>query len=211
MSDKCLHIIFGTRRLWFPRGYRKVGSATRRTDVGSSRQLPRNFRTATRLFVAWQLRLGSEPQSSSVRGAANNGPNLRSQFAMTSVHSRMNLRFEFQRVLVPGALLLLLVAQRRNPFRDFAEAHVVLDIRLPKLNGIEAARQIRLVSPDSKLMFLTGNHDPEVAREALATGATGYVAKTDAAVELLNAVEAVLPGKQFVSKRLAGRGLTGDP
>jgi DNA-binding NarL/FixJ family response regulator len=88
---------------------------------------------------------------------------------------------------------------------------VVLDIGLPKLNGIEAARQIRLVSPDSKILFLTGNHDPEVARGALATGATGYVAKTDAAVELLIAVEAVLLGKQFVSKRLAGRGLTGDP
>ena len=88
---------------------------------------------------------------------------------------------------------------------------VVLDIGLLKLNGIEAARQIRLVSPDSKLMFLTGNDDPEVAREALGTGATGYVSKSDAAVDLLNAVEAVLLGKQFVSKRLAGRGLTGDP
>ena len=88
---------------------------------------------------------------------------------------------------------------------------VVLDIGLPKLNGIEAARQIRLVSPDSKILFLTGDHDPAVAREALGTGATGYVAKSDAAVELLNAVEAVLLGKQFVSKRLAGRGLTGEP
>jgi DNA-binding NarL/FixJ family response regulator len=81
---------------------------------------------------------------------------------------------------------------------------VVLDIGLPKLNGIEAARQIRLVSPDSKLMFLTGNDDPEVAREALGTGATGYVSKLDAAVELLSAVEAVLLGKQFVSTTLAG-------
>ena len=81
---------------------------------------------------------------------------------------------------------------------------VVLDIGLPKLNGIEAARQIRSVSPDSKLMFLTGNNDPEVAREALGTCATGYVSKLDAAVELLNAVEAVLLGKQFVSTTLAG-------
>jgi DNA-binding NarL/FixJ family response regulator len=79
---------------------------------------------------------------------------------------------------------------------------VVLDIGLPKLNGIEAARQIRTVSPDSKILFLTGNDDPEVAREALGTGATGYVAKSDAPVELLSAVEAVLLGKQYVSKRL---------
>ncbi len=87
---------------------------------------------------------------------------------------------------------------------------VVLDIGLPKLNGIEAARQIRAVSPESKILFLTGNDDPQVAREALDTGATGYVAKSDAAVELLSAVEAVLLGKQYISKRLAGRGLTGD-
>ena len=87
---------------------------------------------------------------------------------------------------------------------------VVLDIGLPKLNGIEAARQIRAVSPESKILFLTGNDDPEVAREALDTGATGYVAKSDAAVELLSAVEAVLLGKQYISKRLAGHGLTED-
>jgi DNA-binding NarL/FixJ family response regulator len=79
---------------------------------------------------------------------------------------------------------------------------VVLDIGLPKLNGIEAARQIRTVSPDSKILFVTGNDDPEVARAALGTGATGYVAKSDAPVELLSAVEAVLLGKQYVSKRL---------
>ena len=87
---------------------------------------------------------------------------------------------------------------------------MVLDIGLPKLNGIEAARQIRLVLPDSKLMFLTGNNDPEVAREALGTGATS-VSKLDAALELLSAVGAVLLGKQFVSTTFAGRGLTGDP
>lgn len=87
---------------------------------------------------------------------------------------------------------------------------VVLDIGLPKLNGIEAARQIRAVSPESKILFLTGNDDPKVAREALDTGATGYVAKSDAAVELLSAVEAVLLGKQYISKRLVGHGLTED-
>jgi DNA-binding NarL/FixJ family response regulator len=87
---------------------------------------------------------------------------------------------------------------------------VVLDIGLPEMNGIEAARQILLVSPGSKILFLTGNDDPEVARAALDTGATGYVAKSDAAVELLSAVEAVLLGKRYVSKRLAGHGLTGD-
>jgi DNA-binding NarL/FixJ family response regulator len=50
-----------------------------------------------------------------------------------------------------------------------------------------------------------------VAREALGTGATGYVSKLDAALELLSAVDAVLLGEQFVSTTLAGRGLTGNP
>jgi DNA-binding NarL/FixJ family response regulator len=86
---------------------------------------------------------------------------------------------------------------------------VVLDIGLPKLNGIEAARQIRLVSPDSKILFFTGNDFPQIVREALEAGTGGYVVKVDGASELLAAVEAVLLGKRYVSKRLAGRGFFG--
>lgn len=80
---------------------------------------------------------------------------------------------------------------------------VVLDIGLPKLNGIEAARRIRSVSPDSKILFLTANDDSEIAREALDTGARGYVVKRDAAKELLAAVRAVLLGRRYISKQLA--------
>jgi DNA-binding NarL/FixJ family response regulator len=87
---------------------------------------------------------------------------------------------------------------------------VVLDIGLPKLNGIEAARQIRLVSPDSKILFFTGNDYPQIVREALEVGTGGYVIKVDGAGELLAAVEAVLSGKQYVSKRLADRGFLGS-
>lgn len=79
---------------------------------------------------------------------------------------------------------------------------ILLDIGLPRLNGIEAARQIRCVSPRSKIVFLSQIHCPDVAREALGTGARGYVIKSDAGAELLAAVEAVLLGKQFASKRL---------
>jgi len=50
---------------------------------------------------------------------------------------------------------------------------VVLDMQLPKLNGIEVARQIRRCSPDSTILFLTGNSDPELVREALLASATG--------------------------------------
>jgi DNA-binding NarL/FixJ family response regulator len=79
---------------------------------------------------------------------------------------------------------------------------VVLDIGLPRLNGIEAARQIRKVAPKSKVIFLTENDCPDIAAEALTTGASGYVVKSDAGRELLPAVEAVLQGRQFTSARL---------
>lgn len=78
---------------------------------------------------------------------------------------------------------------------------VLLDMGLPRLNGIETARQFRYTSPSSKILFLTENDCPDVARAALATGALGYVVKSDAVGELLPAVESVLLGKQFVSDR----------
>jgi DNA-binding NarL/FixJ family response regulator len=76
---------------------------------------------------------------------------------------------------------------------------IVLDIGLPKLNGIEAARRIRHLSPSSTIVFLSQNNDPDVVRAALSTGALGYVHKTDIRSDLLPAIEAVLQGTQFVS------------
>ena len=76
---------------------------------------------------------------------------------------------------------------------------VLLDIGLPKLDGIEAARQIRQRSPSSKIVFLSQNNDLDVVRAALGTGALGYVRKIDAGRELLPAVDAVLRGEQFSS------------
>src|SRR5579859_3187458 len=81
---------------------------------------------------------------------------------------------------------------------------IVLDIGLPSLNGIEAARRIREVSPKSKILFVSENRSRDVAEEALRTGASGYVVKSDAGVEFLPAVRAVLQGKQFVSASLTG-------
>jgi DNA-binding NarL/FixJ family response regulator len=79
---------------------------------------------------------------------------------------------------------------------------IVLDIGLPNLNGIEAARRIRERSPDSKIIFLSLYNSPDVVQAALSTGALGYVHKADAQSELLPAVDAVLRGKQFVSSSL---------
>jgi DNA-binding NarL/FixJ family response regulator len=80
---------------------------------------------------------------------------------------------------------------------------ILLDIGLPKLNGIEAARRIRKRAPQSKILFVSENRSLEVAQEALGTGAGGYVIKSDAAGELLPAVTAVLEGKRFVTATLA--------
>src|SRR6201997_4760843 len=81
---------------------------------------------------------------------------------------------------------------------------ILLDIGLPTLNGIEAARRIREVSPTSKILFVSENRSPDIAEEALGTGAGGYVVKSDARSELLPAVKAVLEGKRFISASLAG-------
>jgi CheY-like chemotaxis protein len=85
---------------------------------------------------------------------------------------------------------------------------IVLDIGLPKLNGIEAAQRIRELSPDSKIIFLSLHSLPDVVQAALSTGALGYVHKADAQSELLPAVDAVLRGKQFVSSSLKSYGFT---
>jgi len=85
---------------------------------------------------------------------------------------------------------------------------ILLDIRLPILNGIEAARRIRSLAPDSKILFVTENYSADIAREALRSGGSGYVIKSDAGSELLAAVDAVILGRQFVSARLARQLLT---
>ena len=79
---------------------------------------------------------------------------------------------------------------------------VLLDIGLPTLNGIEAARQIRKLVPASKIIFLSQESSCEVVQEALKLGAWGYVVKTRAAIDLLAAVDAFLEGRQFVSAGL---------
>jgi DNA-binding NarL/FixJ family response regulator len=85
---------------------------------------------------------------------------------------------------------------------------ILLDIGLPKLNGIEAARRIRKVSPQSRILFVSENRSSEIAEEALHTGASGYVTKSDAMSDLFPAIQAVLNGKRFVSASLLSRDLS---
>jgi len=76
---------------------------------------------------------------------------------------------------------------------------ILLDIGLPSLGGIEAARQIRKLSPGSKIIFLSQESSPDVVQEAVSLDTCSYVLKTKAGSDLFAAVDAVLDGVRFVS------------
>lgn len=76
---------------------------------------------------------------------------------------------------------------------------IVLDIAMPQLSGLTAARRLKRMMPEVKLIFLTVNEDPDFASEAIRVGASGYVLKNSAASELFQAIEAVLQGKVYVT------------
>jgi len=84
---------------------------------------------------------------------------------------------------------------------------ILLDIGLPALNGIEAARQIRQHNPKARILFVSEQRSPDVVREALTTG-SGYVVKSCAPRELLPAIKTVLEGGRFVSASVQGQKLT---
>jgi len=86
---------------------------------------------------------------------------------------------------------------------------ILLDIGLPNLNGIEAARRIRKISPESKILFVSQESSAEVVQESLGLGGRGYVVKTDARRELLQAIDVVLRGERFVGRRFSGHDFVG--
>ena len=81
---------------------------------------------------------------------------------------------------------------------------ILLDIGLPKLDGLKAAEQIREVAPQSEIIFVTQDNSVDTAKKAIASGARGYVVKAKVASELLKAIGLVLQGKQFMSTGLSG-------
>jgi DNA-binding NarL/FixJ family response regulator len=81
---------------------------------------------------------------------------------------------------------------------------ILFDVGLPTLNGIEAARRIRKLSPKSKIVFVSQESSTDVVQEALRLGALGYIAKTNAGIEPLAAVDAACQGRRFVDAGLAG-------
>ena len=81
---------------------------------------------------------------------------------------------------------------------------VLLDISMPILNGLEAARQIRVDSPGAKLIFVTVHSDTPYVIEAFRAGASGYVLKRSAATELLTAVHEVLQNNVYLTPLIRG-------
>jgi DNA-binding NarL/FixJ family response regulator len=79
---------------------------------------------------------------------------------------------------------------------------ILLDISMPLLNGLEAARQLRTVVPDSKLIFLTMHASPTYATEAFQAGASGYLLKHSAPEELSQAIKSVLQGRHYLTPLL---------
>lgn len=92
--------------------------------------------------------------------------------------------------------------------RELQPDIILLDLGLPTLNGIEAARQIRKYLSDVKIIIVSEKHSREIAEEAFRIGAYGYVVKSDAGSELLSAVKAAARGDKYVSTTLAGHGLS---
>ena len=78
---------------------------------------------------------------------------------------------------------------------------ILMDIGLPGLNGIDAARRIRELTPKVKIIFVTQESSPEVVQEALDLGAQGYVLKADIETDLVPALYAAIQGKRFISGR----------
>jgi DNA-binding NarL/FixJ family response regulator len=88
---------------------------------------------------------------------------------------------------------------------------ILLDISLPGISGIEAARSIRTICPESLIIFVSQHDSIRIAKDALRAGAHGYVVKSDAGRDLLPAIEKVHSGGTFVSRTLVEQGWVATP
>jgi DNA-binding NarL/FixJ family response regulator len=112
----------------------------------------------------------------------------------------------FTALLAPEFDVAGTVTDGRMLVEAFARLHpdiVVLDIAMPLLNGLDAGRQLRAQRKSVKLIYLTMNPDPYLAGEALRLGASGYVLKSSAAHELLQAIREALRGRSYITPLIA--------
>jgi DNA-binding NarL/FixJ family response regulator len=79
----------------------------------------------------------------------------------------------------------------------------VVDIAMPMLNGLDAARQLKQTMPEIKLVILTVNEDPDVAADAIRAGASSYLLKNSAAAELVQAIDEAMRGRAYITPLVA--------
>jgi DNA-binding NarL/FixJ family response regulator len=84
---------------------------------------------------------------------------------------------------------------------------VILDVSMPELNGIEAARRLSLTHPSAKIVFVTQQLDPAYVHAAFAAGARGYVAKQSATRELVKAIQMALNDHFYVTPLVGGEAI----
>jgi DNA-binding NarL/FixJ family response regulator len=111
----------------------------------------------------------------------------------------------FERILAENYEVVGKVADGRELLEAAPELRpdvIVLDISMPRLNGIDAARRLRELLPDAALVAVTMHSDPQVAAEARRAGILGFVTKSAAASELKAAVEAALAGRSYLTPQM---------
>jgi DNA-binding NarL/FixJ family response regulator len=119
------------------------------------------------------------------------------------------LREALARLIEPNCEVVGSVPDGRALLKSALELRpdvIVLDISMPLLNGLDAARQLRSTMPEAKIVFLTVNEDPDLAAEAIRSGASGYLLKNSAAAELLQAIDEAMRGRTYITPLIA-RGL----
>ena len=90
-------------------------------------------------------------------------------------------------------------AEALEKTRELNPDVMVLDVTMPRMNGLEACRLLRRQYPELEILFVTQHDSPQMMREALEAGARGYVVKSNAARDLLAAVEAVSQHRVFTA------------
>jgi len=112
---------------------------------------------------------------------------------------------QWQLSLDPEAQVVGIAADGLEAVQRAAELQpdvILLDIQLPILDGIEAARQIAQAAPHSAILLMSNESDPEMIRAAFSAGGKGFVLKRDIVDDLFAAMEAVTLGKRFLSRSL---------
>jgi len=163
----------------------------------SSIQVP-PFRTPTaQLDIRGESSLDLKPRDQKVRILVVEDHELFRRFVASMLRQQPSFRVVGE---VEDGLNAVRQAQTLRP------ELVLLDIGLPGLSGLEVARRIRELVPSVKIVFLTQESAPDVVEEAFGLGAQGYLIKSEATSELLEALKSVLQGSRFASRSLNGRG-----